>query len=87
MESKQEMKKSIKILLRDVNRISAIVTSVQKELLQVEPLLQTKSKLSVMKEELDEAHTRLEGIRDFILGCEQRVMKPKTQPEDIDVWL
>ncbi len=87
MEPKQEMKKSIKVLLRDVNRISAIVASVQKELLQVEPLLQNTAKLSAMKEELDEAHTRLEGIRDFILACEQRVMKPKAQTEDIDVWL
>lgn len=87
MESKQEMKKSIKVLLRDVNRISAIVASVQRELLQVEPLLQNKSKLPNMKEELDEAHARLEGIRDFILRCEQRALKPKTQPEDIDVWL
>ncbi|MBI3580323.1 MAG: hypothetical protein HY089_13040 [Ignavibacteriales bacterium] len=87
MEPKQEMKKSVKILLRDVSHISAIISSVQKELKQVEPLLHVESKLLSMKEELNEVHARLEGIRDFILSCEQRALKPKPETEDIDVWL
>ncbi|MBI3786730.1 MAG: hypothetical protein HY276_00580, partial [Ignavibacteriales bacterium] len=56
MEPKQEMKKSVKILLRDVSHISAIISSVQKELKQVEPLLHVESKLLSMKEELNEVH-------------------------------
>lgn len=87
MEPKQEMKKSVKILLHDVNHISAIISSVQKELRQIGPLLHAESKLLSMKEELNEVHARLEGIRDFILSCEQRALKPKTEAEDIDVWL
>jgi hypothetical protein len=87
MEPKQLMENSIKVLLHDVDRISTLVCGVQTELRSLEHLPRAEGKVSVMKERLGEVHTRLEGVRDFIIACQRRVIKKEVEEEDIDIWL
>jgi peptide subunit release factor 1 (eRF1) len=87
MEPKQMMENSIKVLLHDVDRIDTLIGSVQEELRSLEQISRVESKVSVMKEQLGEAHARLEGVRDFIIACGRRVNRKAVEEEGIDVWL
>ena len=87
MEPKQVMENSIKVLLHDVDRVDALIGSVQDGLKSLEQVPHAEGKVSAMKERLEEAHTRLKGIRDFIIACGRRVNRKAVEEEDIDVWL
>ncbi len=87
MEPKQLRENSVKVLLHDVDRISTLICSVQTELGSLEHPPRVESTVCVMKEQLGEVHTRLEGVRDFIIACQRRVNKKAVEEEDIDIWL
>jgi hypothetical protein len=87
MEPKQIMENSIRVLLHDVDRISTLICRVQAELRSLEHLPRAESRVSTMKEQLGEVHTRLEGIRDFVIACQHRVNKKGVEAEGIDIWL
>jgi len=87
MEPKRLMDNSIKVLLHDVDRISRLICNVQAELRSLQHLPRAEGRVSLMKEQLEEVHTRLEGVREFIIACQRRVNKRMVEEEDIDVWL
>lgn len=86
MEPKQRMKLSIRKLTDDVERIGAIVRSVEHKLDTVCRSPGPPETLAQMQEELGEIHARLDGVREFILSCERRALE-KPEQQDIDLWL
>ena len=86
MERKNVMKKTIKHILADLDRVSAVVRMVEQELNDLGHHTQPSSKLAGMKEKLGEIHARLDGMREFVLHCQsQAVEEPLDQ--EVDVWL
>lgn len=86
MESKQIMKLSVERLEHDVERITAIVRSVESELEGVCKSPDRQSLALAMKVQLGEIHARLDGVKEFIAACRHRALEPRIE-EDIDLWL
>lgn len=86
MEQNLIMKKSIKHILADLDRVGAIVRAVEQELSELGPRVHPSPKVADMKEKLGEVHARLDGMREFVLQCQlQATGEPVS--EDTDVWL
>jgi len=86
MEPKQKMNKTIRHLLHDIERISAVVREVEEELVTARPSSLTTRKIVMIKEKLGEVHARLDGVREFVLDCQhQATEQPAVQ--EMDVWL
>ena len=86
MEQNLIMKKSIKHILSDLERVGAIVRAVEQELSELGPRVHPSPKIADMKEKLGEVHARLDGMREFVLQC-QRQATGEPVSEDMDVWL
>ncbi|HEX9614018.1 MAG TPA: hypothetical protein VGA55_00845 [Bacteroidota bacterium] len=86
MELKELMKLSIERLLRDVDRISSVIHRAEHEIDGVCSAPNREVIVASMKEELGEAHARLDGIREFVLSCRKRATEIPEE-EDIDLWL
>lgn len=86
MEPKLKMSKTIRHLLHDIERISAVVREVEEELVTARPSSLTTKKILVLKEKLGEVHARLDGIHEFVLGC-QRQAQEQPVVQETDVWL
>jgi hypothetical protein len=86
MESKQIMKVSVERLESDVERITAIVRSVESELEGVGNTPDRPSLVLAMKVQLGEIHARLDGVKEFVAACRHRALDPRVE-EDIDLWL
>ncbi len=86
MEPKQKMNKTIRHLLLDIERISAVVREVEEELVAARPSTLTTRKIMVLKEKLSEVHARLDGIHEFVLSC-QRQATEQPAVQEMDVWL
>ena len=86
VEPKELMNKRIQQLLDDVDKISFVVISVQNELGQFRTTQREEAPWALLKEQLDEVHTRLEGIREFIC-CSRREANQEQPSEEIDLWL
>ena len=80
------MKKTIAHLIRDLDRMSAVVREVEEELVTTKPSSFTTRKIMTIKEKLGEIHARLDGVREFVVLC-QRKAEVETVPEEMDVWL
>lgn len=87
MEPKQVMENSIKILLHDVDRVSAIVADVQRGLQSPDCQALGRGKVAQLIKQLKEASARLEGIRDFASACQSRVNKKATESDNIEMWV
>lgn len=87
MEPKKLMNQKIGLLVHDVDRIGEIVRRVEKELNGVCTARPEDPKLLTIKEQLSEIHTRLEGVREFVLACQLQANGNVPQQEEIDVWL
>ena len=86
MEPKEKMNKTVRHLLHDVDRISAVVREVEEELITARPSSLTAKKIVTMKEKLGEVHARLDGVHEFIINC-QRDVTEKSAAQEVDVWL
>ena len=86
MDSKQLMKLSVERLENDLERITTIVRAVEEELGDVCKSADRQSLVLAMKVQLGEIHTRLEGVKEFVLACRHRVLDPRIE-EDIDLYL
>ena len=86
MEPKQRMNKTIRHLLHDVERISAVIREVEEELVTARLSSLTARKIVVLKEKLGEVHARLDGVHEFILSC-QRQANEQPVVQEMDVWL
>ena len=81
------MNQKIKMLLGDVERITTVVSSAEERLAQLHVSRPEGAKLVSIREELAEVHTRLEGVREFVLACQSKANRKTAEQEDIDVWL
>jgi hypothetical protein len=86
MESNQLMKLSVERLEGDVDRITAIVRSVESELESACNAPDRQSLVLAMKVQLGEIHARLDGVKEFIAACRHRALEPHIE-EDLDLWL
>lgn len=84
MEPKQNMNKTIKHILHDIDHIGAVVRQVEEELVTAHPL--NKRKVLILNEKLGEIHARLDGMREFVINC-QRQAREEPIEHEIDVWL
>ena len=87
MEESQVMNQKMEALIHHVERISAIVNSVQQQLAQLHVKCSEKDTFLTMKEELSEVHTRLEGVREFVAACRRQVTGTTDGSEEIEIWL
>lgn len=86
MEAKQRMKLSMKRLTGDLDRVGALVRSVERDLEFVGRSPAEHGRIARMREQLGEVHARLDGVREFVQACErQAIQEPEEQ--DIDLWL
>jgi len=86
VEPKERMNERILQLLDDVDKISFVVLTVQNELGQFRTTQREEAPWALLKEQLDEVHTRLEGIREFIC-CSRQEANQEQPAEDIDLWM
>lgn len=87
MEESQVMDQKMEALIQHVERISAIVNSVQQQLAQLHVKCSDKDTFLTMKEELSEVHTRLEGVREFVAACQRQVTGTTDESEEMEIWL
>jgi chromosome segregation ATPase len=87
MEAKQFVQNSMKVVLHDVDRATALIENVQSKLNEMDRQLREKTRLLEMQNQLREVQTRLEGIKRTIAACQHRLKKDLIEREDIDVWL
>ncbi|MEX1276111.1 MAG: hypothetical protein WEE20_09265 [Bacteroidota bacterium] len=87
MEPNQVMNQKMEALIHHVERISAIVTSVEHQLAQLHVKGSEKNTFLTMKEELSEVHTRLEGVREFVAACQRQIIGKTDESEEIEIWL
>jgi hypothetical protein len=73
-------------ILADVDKVSHLITTIQHELAHVQRNGPRAPRIALLKRQLGEVHTRLEGLHDFISACE---LQPHTKPEEeeIDLWM
>lgn len=79
------MNKKIQQLLDDVDKVSFLILTLQNEVTQFQDQ-QREERLALVKEQLDEVHARLEGVRDFICAAQQLANK-EPKEEEIDLWM
>ena len=87
MEPKTEMKKSIRHVIQDLDRIGAIVRLAERQLRELCRNSPAQEKLFSMSEELQEVHARLDGVKEFVLSCQRRALSLDVPPEEPDIWL
>lgn len=80
------MQRSIRQVEADLERVGAIVHTVERELDELPCTPRGRDLVASMKEQLGEVHTRLEGLYAFVQACERKATRPPEQ-EDIDIWL
>ena len=86
MEPKELMMLSVERLVHDLDRIGSVVRRAERELDVVCSASNREAIVSSLKEELSEAHARLDGVREFVLACRKRSTE-LPEEEDIDLWL
>lgn len=86
MEPLELMKLSVEKLLHDLDRIGGVIRKAEHELGGVCSAPNRDAIVSSLKEELSEAHARLDGVREFVLSCRKRATE-LPEEEDIDLWL
>ena len=86
MEARDVMKKSIRHVVQDLDRIGAIVRKTEQQL-DFCKSAPDQEKLHVIKEELGEVHARLDGVREFVLSCQRRAVMSEPPEEEVDIWL
>lgn len=87
MEPSEMMNQKMETLIHHVDRISAIVTSVEHQLAQIHVRSTEKNTFLLMKEELSEVHTRLEGVREFVANCQRQISGSQDENEELEIWL
>lgn len=84
--SKELMNAKIQQLLDEVDKVSYLIITVQNELTQFENKAQREDRMALVKEQVDEMHARLEGIREFICAARELVNR-QPHEEEIDLWM
>lgn len=86
MERKQVMKKTIRHILSDLERIRTVVHMLEEELNDLEHHVHPASKVAGMKEKLSEIHARLDGMKEFVEHC-QKQSAVELVEQEVDIWL
>ena len=73
-------------LQADVDKVGHLITTIQHEVERFGHGGSRAENLALLKRQLGEVHSRLEGLHDFITVCEQQA-KLKPEEEEIDLWM
>jgi molecular chaperone GrpE (heat shock protein) len=84
--SNEQMSQRIQQLLQEVDKIHYQVIIVQNELAQFARSGQRDDRMALLKEEMNEIRSRLEGVRES-LNAARAAAKPESHEEEIDLWM
>ena len=87
MNSKERMHHSIEHVIDDVLKMQDLVIKLSREIHELHVPNEHTNKLAMMKEQIGELHTRLEGVQDFMILCENKMAHPADMKTEIDVIL
>lgn len=85
--AKERMHQSIEHVIEDVLKMRDVVIKLSREIHELHVSHEHTKKLALMKEQIGELHTRLEGVQEFLILCENRVVHPSDVKTEIDVIL
>jgi hypothetical protein len=85
-DSRTIMHRSILHVETDLERIGAILRTVDRELKELPVGPRGQARVAAMNEQLSEVRTRIEGLYAFLQTCKQKVDRAE-ESEDVDVWL
>lgn len=87
MNAKERMHNSIEHVIDDVLKMQDLVIKLSREIHELHVTHEHTGKLAMMKEQIGELHTRLEGIQEFMILCENKMEHPSDIKTEIDVIL
>lgn len=87
MNAKERMHNSIEHVIDDVLKMQDLVIKLSREIHELHVTHEHTTKLAMMKEQIGELHTRLEGIQEFMILCENKAVHPSDMKTEIDVIL
>lgn len=87
MNAKERMHRSIEHVIDDVLKMQDLVIKLSREIHELHVMHEHTKNLAQMKEQIGELHTRLEGVQEFLILCENRAVHPSETKTEIDVIL
>ena len=86
MSSTVRMTDKMHQLQIDVDKVSHLISTIQHEVAHIGQGGSRAGTLALLKRQLGEAHSRLEGLHEFIIACEQQA-ELNPEEEEIDLWM
>lgn len=87
MQRSKSMERAIQHLGDEIQKIRRIIDDVQMQLELLEHPRRRDAKLMRLTERLKEAHTRLEGLEQYVVECKIHASRDLPDEEEIDLWL
>lgn len=87
INAKERMHNSIEHVIEDVLKMQDLVIKLSREVHELHVAHEHAHKLEKMKEQIEALHTRLEGVQDFMIACENKTEHPADMKTEIDVIL